>query len=197
MAHKSHPCLVLSNTVGKGRPLYSLAGRGKEPKSVFSLQRAGVERDHCQKPWRYFSAVYHQWYIWVQTGRWQHSLLCSSSSPGGTCSPSCPDLRVPCLEQEAFGNWTAMIINQPHEYASFLFLEWKPFMKLECCFQLLWPAFRLPCQGLFRIWCANAAEYFRACLRVTKEHLELIHYHQKRHWNSENCKQKQTISSWT
>lgn len=197
MAHKSHPCLVLSSTVGKDRPLYSLAGRSKEPKSMFTLQRAGVERDHCQKPWRYFSAVYHQWYIWVQTGRWQHSLLCSSSSPGGTCSPSCPDLRVPCLEQEAFGNWTAMIINQPHEYASFLFLEWKPFMKLECCFQLLWPAFRLPCQGLFRIWCANAAEYFRACSRVTKEHLELIHYHQKRHWNSENCKQKQTISSWT
>lgn len=97
MAHKSHPCLVLSNTVGKGRPLYSLAGRGKEPKSMFTLQRAGVERDHCQKPWRYFSAVYHQWYIWVQTGRWQHSLLCSSSSPEGTCSPSCPDLSCPLL----------------------------------------------------------------------------------------------------
>lgn len=49
------------------------------------------------------------------------------------CAPAAPQkapvllpaqtFRVPCLEQEAFGNWTAMIINQPHEYASFLFLE--------------------------------------------------------------------------
>lgn len=35
MAHKSHPCLMLSSTVGTDRPLYSsLAGRGKGPKSV-------------------------------------------------------------------------------------------------------------------------------------------------------------------
>lgn len=95
-AHKSHPCLMLSNTVGKDRPLYSLAGRGKGPKSVL-LCREQEQRDHCQKPRRSFSAVFHQCYIWVYTGRWQHFLLCSSSSLEGTCSPSCPVFLCPLL----------------------------------------------------------------------------------------------------
>lgn len=121
-------------------PLYSLTESAKGPKWTFtaslqnvsSLQRAGVEGDHCQKPWRYFSAVYHQWSFWAHSGRWQHSLLCSSSSPGGTCSPSCLYLSCPLLGEGSLGNWTAIVIvNQLYEYANFRFLEWKPLMKLS------------------------------------------------------------------
>lgn len=43
------------------------------------------------------------------------------------CIPFCPLLGAGGIE-----NWTAiMIINQPHEYTNFQFLEWKPFMKLS------------------------------------------------------------------